>query len=245
MLAAFSFGELAKGFGILSIIVFALILVIRGLHRKRLSGGTSKPKTRARAIFAVVAAAMSAIGISGSVLTILDVTQAWRVFWIPNSVVDLNKLVFPDLNGKWVGAILSNGPQHGYRDSLRHLPKTECEKLFRQAVDEMKFVCLPVNYSISMSLFRIKMELISGDYRSESKSVSLKRKTEMNAQITYLFDVREQNPSNSDRPLFMGAAVLDIKDIADWELDGVYWTDRDWEAGKQTAGHVVLTRSTQ
>src|SRR5258708_14073801 len=107
MLAAFSFEELAEGFGILSIIVFVLILFFRRFR-------TRKPGRYG--LSALIEAAVKSIGICGLILTTLNFTQVWRVFWAPNSILHLNKLVFPHFHGKWTGPILTNGPQPGYRD---------------------------------------------------------------------------------------------------------------------------------
>src|ERR1700761_1435544 len=182
MLSAFSIDELAFGFGLLSIAVFLVIFVFRGLSRffrgpdrareehaaaSVASAGASAPKRsfaqsakawlkrRLELAYAFVDAGLAAIGVAGLILTILNWTSLWRVLWIPQvGSLDLNRLVFPDLNGRWTGVILSNGRLQGYEDTGKPLSHEDCVKWFG-AYEEKTFVCLPIEYDISMSLFSV------------------------------------------------------------------------------------------
>jgi hypothetical protein len=201
-------------------------------------------KTRLPWSYAFVDAALAAIGIVGLVLTILNWTSLWRVLWIPHAgALDLNRLVFPDLNGKWTGRILSNGRQHGYEDVSSPLSHADCVKWFGD-YDEKNFVCLHINYDISMSLFSIDLQLDTGTLKSVSRSVSLKRRDEQNpAQFTYLFDVKTSEPQREDVK-FTGAASINVVESGkDLTLEGIYWTERNWQTGKQTGGRIKLIRA--
>ena len=273
MLGAFSFDELAIGFGLLSIAVFFAIFVFRGLHRRGLAEGEAAKRddaaavapamsraaagklslaqrakawfeTRLRSPYAIVDAALTAIGIAGIILTLLNGTSLWRVLWMPHvGALDLNRLVFPDLNGRWTGVILSNGRLQGYEDGSNALSYADCIKWFGP-YEEKSFVCLPITYDISMSLFAVSLQLDSGTLQSVSKGVSLKRRTERSrAQLTYLFDVSTSEPQRNEAK-FTGAASIEVFDSGkDLTLEGIYWTERNWPKGKQTGGRIKLIRA--
>jgi len=85
-----------------------------------------------------------------------------------------------------------------------------------------------------MDLISTKVNLKLDNASSESKGVSLLKEGD-NFQIMYLF-VR----SHPNDPPFNGAAILKVS--APEALEGHYWTDRDWNSNKQTAGFVRLKR---
>ena len=143
-----------------------------------------------------------------------------------------------NLNGRWEGLLVSNGPQHGAWER----PEEEVACPAFRWLGDKKFRCFGVSVSISMSLFETNVRLDQGDTsrhpRSFSRGVSLMRgKSLQNHQIMYLFE--------ADDPIdgkFKGAAILEVAISNAFMLEGGYWTDRRWREGKNTAGFVSLTR---
>jgi hypothetical protein len=249
MLKALSFDELLFYFGILCILIFLIILIIRGLHRFRSASQASDTVTQKSwrlggVVFALATAAMQAVGISASTLAFLNMTDAWRIVWTLNPPLDLNELVFPDLNGKWEGRILSNGPLHPgpFPDIAQRQTRNDCDKVFG-IFDVSRFACLEVKASIVMSLFETDVTLTLGNITSHSKGVLLTRKKlQYHPQIMYLFEVEQSTVTDSDDRLYKGATVADITISDKMVLTGAYWTDRNWRSANNTAGLVKLTR---
>jgi hypothetical protein len=181
---------------------------------------------------------MQAIGVAGFVLWAFDATGLWRPVW---SICGLNQLVFPDLNGTWTGTILSNGRIHKHPDACtKPLPspdRTNCV-----SPDPEKFVCLPVEVTISMTLLSTDVELIlCDDLKSESTGESLTRRAGLqDPRLSYQFE--SKNPGASSPEAFHGAGYIDIEINKPIPLRGTYWTNRDWRLGHQTAGEVRLVR---
>lgn len=240
MLAAFSFAELLQGFGILCIVVFVVIVLIKKLHLARNVDGEKQDSVEfSRVAFKIVGVAFQAVGISVFILTVLDLTNAWRVLWRPNGVLDLNGVVFPDLNGRWEGLLLSNGPLQDAPSNPQQMPKPDCSAFGEPGVE--RFGCDHVTVNISMGLFATDVQLNLGKSVSHSKGLSLKRRHQQrNAQLMYFFEAVALDGLH-----FNGAAVLDAEVKNEVVLQGGYWTDRNWRAGKNTAGLVRLTRVNQ
>jgi hypothetical protein len=247
MLKAFSFDELLTGFGVLTPVIFGLIILTKKLCRQlsgRRSGaeregkdGTERSGFFGRATTAVDLVTQ-AVTIAGLVLWVMDATALWRPVW---SALGLNQRVFPDLNGTWTGTILSNGRIHKHPDlCTKPLPSPDPTACNSQ--DPAKFVCLPVEVKISMTLVSTDVELtLCDNLKSESSGVSLTRRSGFHVpRLTYLFD--SDNPGPSSPPQFHGATYIDIDIEKAIPLVGYYWTDRDWEIGHQTAGQIRLTR---
>jgi hypothetical protein len=243
MLKAFSFDELLTGFGVLTLIVLGLIVFTKKLctrlfHRRL---GRSKQEASEKNGFLGRAMAMvdlvtQAVTIAGLVLGVLDATALWRPLW---RVFGLNQWIFPDVSGTWTGTILSNGPIHGHPDSCtKGLPSPDRTKC--SSPDPTKFVCLPVEVKISMTLVSTDIELtLCDNLKSESTGVSLTRRSGFHdARLSYFFD--SENAGASRPPQFHGAAYIDIDVSRPVPLRGAYWTDREWQDGKQTAGEVRL-----
>lgn len=234
MLAAFSIDELLEGFGFLTLFIFVLVILV-----KRLGGVTIGRQIPFRGSLSGLAMAVAglisqAVGVAGLALWLLDVTHAWRPVW---SVLGLDRLVFPDLNGTWKGTIFSNGPQHGYTDlcpSGSGTGPATCP-----SPEPGKFVCLPVEVTVSMTFITTDLELLLCDFHSHSTGVSLTRRTgTYDPKLTYLFGVPDQPPTNQDPTAFVGGAVLDVGNRS---MKGHYWTDRNWRDARQTAGYIRLT----
>jgi SMODS-associating 2TM, beta-strand rich effector domain len=224
MLWAFSLVELIWVFAILSVVAFLIVALVRHRQWTRLISD-GKIGLLGREIFSAVTGAITFVGF---LLTVLDYTNSWRWGWIANNWLDLNKLVFPDLNGTWHGSLSSNTRGEGVENGV-------CPWLDQS--NRSQFGCYQIDMTISMGLFDTDVRLKLGDATSESKGVSLIRKG-ADYQLMYLF-VR----THPYDPPFNGAAVLDVRFDNQLVLEGHYWTDRDWQKGMQTAGYARVRRT--
>lgn len=235
MLAAFSIDELLEGFGYLTLGIFVLVIFFRRLGGVAL--GEQIPLRGGIAGLAVAVGGLitQAVGIAGLALWVLDVTQAWRPVW---RVLGLDQLVFPDLNGRWSGTILSNGPQLGYKDLCQGAGSGPAPATCTSS-DPARFACLPVEVKVSMTLVKTDLELSLCNLHSHSSAVSLTRRTgTYDAKFAYQFEVPAQPPTSNDAGAFLGSAILEVDSKR--SMHGYYWTDRNWREGRQTAGYVTL-----
>lgn len=148
-------------------------------------------------------------------------TYAWRFIWaIPLLDRHLNQKVCPDLNGAWHGTTIST-----YRGE-------EIKK-------EVKMV-------IKASFFGFDMRLFSVDGYQRStviQSEIIKDPRDGSFYLSYIFESVVDQPQKTDDAKFDGAAKLHIRfeeNIV--KLVGVYWTNRGWQRGEQTAGSICLKK---
>jgi hypothetical protein len=224
MLWALSFAQLIWIVATPSVATFVAIALIRHRRWKKLIS-ESQLGSFGREIFSSVTGTITVVVF---LFTALDYTSWWRLAWTPNRLINLNALVFPDLNGRWHGSLISNRKGEGQENG-------SCPEL--DPSERTVFGCYSIDVTISMSLFSTKIRLELGSTNSESKGVSLVRDSD-EVHVMYLF-VASPPVGQS----FNGAAILDGKVDHLRNLTGHYWTDRGWETNKQTAGHVTLERT--
>lgn len=243
-MAAFSFIELAQGFGLLAILAFVPAYVFRRRHalavaREATAEAYAGVARRPQAARDGAAAALQAVGIAVFLLTAMNATGAWRWLWQPNGVADLNRLVFPDLNGEWQGVLLSNGRN----TDLRPPPsptQPDCSVFGIARIED--FACIKVAVSIDMSFFDTRVTLKSGPSISHTKAVWLRRGQDgQEPRILYIYVVTNPGSRILDDRAFNGAAEL-LFDAKEWALEGGYWSDRNWASGQNTAGRIRLTK---
>jgi len=140
----------------------------------------------------------------------------------------------PDLDGRWVGSISSNwatiADKHGLLD---------------QSGKSYEDHPIPVNASIRIRLLNISMELNSDDNYQNSKTLNctLKRNSHDGFCLSYIYQSTVPHPKESDEQSFYGAALFDIQDRTPLEITGNHWTNRNWQAGLNTAGMIVLQKA--
>ncbi|MGR5278888.1 hypothetical protein ACPV5J_19560 [Vibrio rotiferianus] len=153
-------------------------------------------------------------------------TYLWRVFWkIPYiGTTLLNQKVCPDLNGVWVGETVST-----YRD---------------ENGDRIK---KPVELVVKASFFGFDIQLVSKDQYQRSTVVQseiYKDPRDGSFYLSYIFESVVDQPLKTDDSKFDGSAKLHVRFNDDKiSLTGVYWTNRCWQKGQQTAGAIQLVKS--
>ena len=159
------------------------------------------------------------------VFTWLIGTYVWRAVWkIPfiGSTL-LNQKVCPDLNGTWVGETVStftDADGNPYRKAVKLVVKA--------------------------SFFNFDIRLISDDKYQRSTVVQSEiYKDHRNGSfyLSYIFESVIDQPVDTDDSKFDGSAKLHIRfEENEINLVGVYWTNRCWQKGMQTAGTINLHR---
>lgn len=143
-----------------------------------------------------------------------------------------------DLDGTWKGVLHSNWPL--IRARLAGAPPQPAP-LGLQPV--------PVTAEIRVRLFSVSMTLRSDDTRysgSETVSMRLDKNPETDrVRVAYVYANTTKNPESTDSGFHHGAAVLDLEEEEGkpQALDGLYWTNRNWTKGLNTAGTIRLERA--
>jgi hypothetical protein len=150
---------------------------------------------------------------------------AWKLVWkLPLFGGLLNQKVCPNLNGVWQGFTESTHKDvNGNR------------------------VTTPVEMTINATFFGFRIEFRSLDEYQKSKVVQseiYKDPRDGSFQVSYIFEAEVEDPKPTDDSKFDGAAKLKVQYFKDkdLELSGVYWTNRAWQRGMQTAGKIRLSR---
>lgn len=141
---------------------------------------------------------------------------------------------FPDIDGQWIGEIESNWNLVGLRSSHQQ----------SAAPDQP----IPVKVKIIARLFFIRINLISSDDYSVSKTsfVNISKDPEdKSIQLSYLYKNITLRPKPTDCAEHDGAALLSFRKLDDntKQLFGTYWTNRAWSKGLNTAGTINLKKS--
>ena len=142
----------------------------------------------------------------------------------------------PPIDGEWVGTFTSN------YDKIAKAFKVENSNGGEPIV---------ADFTIRARLFDVRINAVSrspkpGYMRSDTTAFRINR-CSMTHRIVihYAYDAFVGDPHNNDVDRFHGAARLTILGEAkDLHFEGVYWTDRNWQKGMNTAGTLKLRRET-
>ncbi|PSV27368.1 hypothetical protein [Photobacterium sp. GB-56] len=121
----------------------------------------------------------------------------------------------PDFNGKWTGRIQSN-------------------------FNGGTVVEFPV--TIEADFFSIKMKGQTTIGRSYANYCKVIRTEDDGFELEYMFKGVNDTPSETDTIFYEGAARLHVTDVPTMKMKGVFWTNRCWQNGKNTAGIVEFTK---
>ncbi|MFT7430261.1 MAG: hypothetical protein ACI971_000712 [Colwellia sp.] len=121
----------------------------------------------------------------------------------------------PDFNGKWIATIKSN-----------YEGDTE--------------VSFPLE--IEANFFSVKMKGPTTVGQTHAKYCKIIRMEDDSFGLEYMYKVFNDRQSKTDTSFYEGAARLRVTDIKTMELKGVYWTNRCWKKGLNTAGEINLVK---
>ena len=142
-------------------------------------------------------------------------------------------LLFPNIDVEWHGKIPSNWPAIAKAQGI-----TDPDG------NPFKESTIPVQVDICVKLLTISIELRSNSGYQNSKTVScvLKRNSHRGFELSYIYRSTVPGPRVSDDQSFVGAGLIDISSKNPTQLNGLYWTNRKWVEGLNTAGEIVLSR---
>ena len=139
----------------------------------------------------------------------------WR--WLWRSVPALGRLVFPDLNGRWDGTLVSNWIDPATNKGVAPIPTT---------------------IRIYQTLLGVTVRMKTGESTSLSSRAFLVPFREAGLfRVWYSYDNSPRAQVRSRSRPHEGVAYLDFELSAAGELKGRYYTDRG------TMGDIILTRS--
>lgn len=176
---------------------------------------------------------------------VIGATPVWRKLW--QWIPQLNKWVFPDLNGLWLGVQESNWSViKRLVDTAKNQQETfDCEQ------SDMELLNTQIKVRVKANLFRIQVELESQPrsadpdkpYSSSYTYITVPRKhPDREAfELYYFYKNTTTNPLTTDTSSHDGAAKLEITATGEkWQMTGRNMTDRQWRKGMNTAGNLTL-----
>lgn len=173
-------------------------------------------------------AASSAVTMSGFLIVILGETPIFSVV----CKLPLIRNYFPPIDGEWLVTVQSNW---GTIQRMRGEPGTE-DKVVRQG-----------KVKITSRFFGVRMRFEGSDRYSRSSSVcvSVRRDPQHGTvELNYIYDNITRNPLSSDCNSHNGAARVEVQDEnGKISMEGVYFTDRNWNQGLNTAGVITFERT--
>lgn len=166
--------------------------------------------------------------------------SGWRMIW--RKFPALNKLLFPDLNGIWLGSSNSNWP---VIKQMKDRALSD-EKITEEELEKIDLQHDDMAIEIKASLFKIKVlgKLSSTNGNSYSLSSTMYKKEDAElVNLAYIYEQVTPDPKRMDQDTHIGAASLSWNACVPNELTGVYWTRRSWRQGLNTAGRINLKKS--
>ena len=166
-----------------------------------------------------------------------------KVGWLP----DLGHHVFPDLNGKWAMTLRSNWSRQmqlldAAADRRRSFDPRTCE------ADELAEL-LPVSLvaEIEQSWWSIKITVTNPRADTPIKNSTTyivmprKRSETERPSLCYFYSQQNDTDNQADDLSFDAAACLFYDNEKD-QLEGTFWTARQWRRSINTAGALTLDR---
>nr|WP_314447355.1 hypothetical protein [uncultured Sphingomonas sp.] len=228
MYASLSLKRLSSALAISFTIALLIVVTLRGMP----SGlsGWGRPVSTALTWWSVTLVIL--FGWSGKL-------APWRMIWW--CIPPLNKLVFPDLNGKWQGKLQSNWSVF---QEMLSAATARNKKLEEKDLPDIPLKPVDIELMITASLFTFRIEAkVSGvDGTSHSISERIQKDEKRDRfELFYVYVQETPQPSATDEASHPGSARLDV-DTSAWALKGEYWNRRKWRSGFNAAGLMEVTR---
>ncbi|HLO78616.1 MAG TPA: hypothetical protein VK196_19345 [Magnetospirillum sp.] len=144
------------------------------------------------------------------------------------------QLLFPDLEGAWEATTDSNWPVVSQLLPADQRPAIRPDKTKLDVV-------------VRARLSHVSMTMESHDRYSKSQTLLVglrKDETTGGVRMHYVYLNETKRPQDTDTSVHRGAAYLDLcfdKGVVT-RMEGVYWTDRNWPKGLNTAGTITIAR---
>jgi len=139
----------------------------------------------------------------------------------------------PPIDGTWSATLESNWPM--------------IQQRLNPTVPLPQLAPVKATITIRARLFFVRVNLSSDDRYSNSKTIFVRAtrdEEDGSTQLHYIYHNSTNNPTATDSSAHEGAACLSVEPIGnDVRLEGVYWTNRNWHKGLNTAGTISLHRA--
>ncbi len=191
--------------------------------------------------------------ILGLLLWVIGATDVWRWLWRLglryHYFPDFGHLIYPDINGIWAGDIKSNWEIHRARLAMENnkndalvtfdsISSNSDNKENTNDLIEPKLLAV----RIKSNWFKISITMETNDDYSTSKTITvipLRAQGAGNPKLYYIYQNITRSPQITDSAYHDGAAWFEI--IRDpLKMIGLYWTNRNWTQGLNTAGTIDL-----
>ena len=162
----------------------------------------------------------------------------WRRIW--RVLPFLNRALFPDLNGVWVGFTRSNWPKIKKMLDAAQANKGITQNELQMTSEQTDAMAV----EIKATLFKVQITagLSETEGRAHSIIVRPRKDSHGNIHLTYVYAQDSPDPASTDAETHFGAADLEIEIDNLERAEGVYWTRRNWKMGLNTAGRLELKR---
>jgi hypothetical protein len=183
--------------------------------------------------------------ISVAVVVIIGETGLFRTLW---RIRIVQKHFFPYIHGTFRGTISSNW-------SIIAAARKAATSDAKLAEHDLHVSALgthnkQVTVTIHASLLHISMKLVPDDGYTDSQTIwvrPVRKDEEGYPRLYYTYRSRTPGPAlPTDVAIHYGTAFVNVLMDADRvALKGIYWTQRDWEHGNNTAGVIEVSKSTK
>lgn len=184
------------------------------------------------------------VSILGTLSVLLGYEKPWALVARPQL---LRFFGIPPMVGNWRGTIRSNySRMDALRTSARDLGSDRIDADSPVFIDNHPLLIREASLQVVASLWKIKVILVTGPaedrhqgIRSESVVSRAIRTADGNIEVWYVYRaVNHDEPAGNDGKDHLGAAILTFGLNG---CTGVYWTERNWSKGMNTAGRMAFS----
>jgi len=101
-----------------------------------------------------------------------------------------------------------------------------------------------VDVHIDQDFFELEITFTSRTRHSDSRTIAVwpeRDPATRKQRLWYVYEARVQGPLPGDPAVYQGAGFIDVRKTRGGDtLDGVYWTNRNWQRNAQSAGSLRL-----
>ena len=200
--------------------LFGLVLVF--LLIWRVQGRPNYLKKGGKGLFKLFATLWTTV----TVFTIVTIL-AGKFLWSPLAATRwFSDAVFADVSGDWEGVLQAA--------SAAQAPGT------RGAGDK-------VEMHIEQDFFQLAITFTSNRSRTDSHTITVWPEKDLakgKQRLWYIYEARTPGPLPGDPAIYQGAGFIDVRQARSGRvLEGLYWTNRNWQRNAHTAGLMRLHRA--
>ncbi|MGO2513079.1 hypothetical protein [Marinomonas polaris] len=179
-------------------------------------------------LFELIKKMSLSITIASSLVLILGQTKAFPLLCRLPIVRDF----FPPIDGDWLVTINSNWGVIEKRERNNEI--TDNILVLGKAKIKSRFLKVSISFSSDSEYSSSKTVCVSVNRDPDDSTVTL----------NYIYENRTDTPDLNDSSFHNGAARVTIYNKASsiFSMKGVYWTNRNWNNGLNTAGSISYTK---